>query len=61
MYKFDECQSLNSDSSEQNPTKSDNAVGAKLVSCHSGLLKHLLYMKPKQCMLLIAKIAIFKE
>ena len=53
MYKFDECQSLNSDTSEyiQNKLYTGrgivNVIGAQLISFHTGLLKRPLYMKHK--------------
>jgi hypothetical protein len=53
MYKLDEYQSLNLYASEHIPIKFDtdrcqaNAMFAKLISFHTGLLQHLLYMKQK--------------
>ena len=52
--------SLNSDTSEHIPITFDtgrgqaNAIGAKLISFYTGLLKHLIYKKQKQFVLLLS-------
>jgi len=61
MYKLDECQSLNSHTSEHIPTKFDtgrgqvNAIGAKIISFHTCLLQHILHKKQKQFVSLLSK------
>jgi len=67
MYKLDECQSLNSDTSENIPIKFDNgrrqanAVGTKLIAFHTGLLQHPLYRKQTKICVTLKKMVIFQE